>query len=592
MDILDIVNNVVNQNEERYIDSNLEKIKVFLSEGKSVDDIATFLDVDSAILLKRLTSFGLTKTPISNKKLTLNQIQNAVLNVFMGSSISKIASDLKITSEILENELINRKYQKRWVISNNYKLPPKSNEMLRALNIDKRSLDYISNEFNIDSYILKASLREIWVYETSRIDNDSYTELNDELLLVTSIENGKLKFIEYKGEKLIAGSKINELLGINTRYYFKLEKEKFIEKLHYFSIDKGELYDIKYTLPQLEYLLDEIFYTKNGLELFTKISNKEGVNKTALTEYFDGVQLLSNNLIGMKQNDKQQQENYSFFFDQSHPEGELGIIYDIVTELNNGLTIYDYSQKYAKSRKFRAKFSANLQKKIEDAGFRYSKSKKWEKQLKKDDIGDAQTIKEKVNEVPIETIVKYINEINSFSKAEKEFGISSIEIRLLLKENGFSYDSLFKIWTLKSREQLLEETSKDLMTGKINFHDLEKSGLVVETLKKKLEEIKLPYSKIEVETKPIEQSNEMLGSNKQNRSPFSEKEIKILRELISECEKKNKFMEDKKDEKVESIVLLNKSLLSKIELFSDVKEISRSKVIEIALNEYFENNSL
>ncbi|NMH73553.1 hypothetical protein HF078_10740 [Bacillus sp. RO2] len=591
MDILDIVNNVVNKNEEKFIDSNMERIKAFLSEGKSVDDIATFLDVDSEILLKRMTFLGLTKRTISKKELTSNQIQNAVLNLYKGISMSKVASELKITSDTLENELLNRNYQKRWVGSNNYKVPVNLNEILRALNIDKKSVDSISHEFNIDSYVLNASLREIWVQETYRVGTDSYTKLSDELLLVTSIENGELKSIIYKEEKLITGLEINELLGINTRYYLTLEKRKFVETLHFYKIDKGKLYKIKYKLPHLEYLVEELFYSKKGLELFTKITNKEGVNSKAITEYFDSIEILSTELIEKKENDKSQ-EKYSVFFGQSHPNGELGIIHDIVTELNKGFTIYDYSQKYAKSRKFRAKFSANMQKKIEDAGFRYSsKSKKWEKQFKRDDIGDAQNIKEKVNEIPIMTIVKFINEINSISKAEKEFGISSIEIRLLLKENGFSYDSLFKKWTLKSREQLLEETSKDLISGKINFHDLEKNGVVAEALKKKFDEVNLPYSKIEVKNKPIEGSDEVLGSDKQNTSSFTEKEIKILRELISEREKKSNFMEEKNDGKMESIVLINKSLLSKIEIFSDVKEMSRSKVIETALIEYFEKNS-
>ncbi|MGO4890397.1 hypothetical protein ACJ2A9_21835 [Anaerobacillus sp. MEB173] len=702
MDILDIVRKVVNKNEDNRLNENWEDILMLLRHGSTVEEVAQKYEIEVELITNRLATqndasgTNEESNHQESQSLSQTQIQEIIIRVFTGETLDQIADDLHLDKMTLENELNKYNYIKRWILKESHRSQSNLNKVLIELNTTEKTLEDVSNQLSEELITLKNALREIWVLETARKGNESYAAIDSSLTLVTNADDGKLKYIEYKGKRVIISLQVNSLLGINSGYYFNVSKDQFIENIHYVEIDKVLLKKVKGTVPYLDYLVSVSFYTKAGLELFERVTNRKGfISSNKLEKLFGtGVEEESqdkveenttNQNVSWKEiksslerlnqvrsedsyslNDDAQepgkvektseedpQLKYSYFFNEWSKDGEEGILKEIVQELNKGKTIYDISKRYTKNRKYRAKFAGNLQSKLEKEGYLFNKdTKKWESEIseyKKEIVKipeskqDEPTVKQNIikkEEGPlssaesahekkedndptsvnndagnVEEIVAFLNKSNSIKLAEKKFRINSMKIRLLLKAHGYTYDVMFDTWSNKSRDELLKNVAHDLKNGITTFDELKKAGVYTKALMKKLEENGLEYKPSQIKDEDKEPHPEPLATL--NPSPINNDTIATIKEDIKPLSKvensvittaENSLSNDEifklrkiikewhgidgnhtEDEKVKSTFIVKNSLLQEIENYSEANEISKSKVVEKALEEFFIN---
>lgn len=665
MDILDIVKNVVNRNEDRQINDNWKEIIDLVKSGNSVENVAKEYNIDSDLLKTKLSHFNnftsnnqekVNKVDIKyssdEKRLSFKQIQEASTKLYRGMTYEKIANEYYLSESSLIDEFETYNFKRRWIIADPLIVQPKLNEIIKELNTNNKELSDISTQYKVDIKTLKSMLKETRYLETSRIDSESFTVINKELILVTNVEDGKLKYINYKGKVLITSIQLNLLLGINTGYY---RKDSFIKDVHFVKVEKDILTEIISYIPYLDYLNIVSFYTKSGIELFAKLSKKESfllsdkyknffitkpnnekkneivVESEIKNQVNNEIVKTSGHSIEVSNNDKASEitsnkdlKNYSDFFNEWHPKGEKGIIEDLVTELNNGLTFYDLSLRYSKNKNYRAGFSSKLQRKLVAEGYILNmKTDLWERKYEEnmtqssnnDSIIDPSHIirntplnHTSINEIDsevnkdnltIEELVVYLNITDSISQAEKMFGISALDIRLMLKSNGYSYHSILKRWSTKNRIELLKDVANDLKQGITSFEQLEGEGLNAENLRRNLEELNLEYvpsfksDENEIQEEIYEKESNNIDNATFNKpiNNLTSDEINILRDIISNWKENQQQLESDKD-KVKSVFFVKKSLIQEIEMYSETMDMSKSNVIEKALEEFFNRTKI
>lgn len=585
--------------------------------------------------------------------ISLGQLSLVPYQLFNGKSIITMADELSITTNSLKEMLNKYNYKYRWrYISDGSKasIDSEALKIVHLLNTRKYTLQEVAGQLVVEvekvKEILKtASFKKVWTLESKEKLYTTETTIAG-VTIVRDLDTGILEYIISNGEMYFTYNQVSLKLGINPNYYYNLDSNKFVLDKHIIELDRHVGKKIIQAIPTFHSINFSKLYSELGLELLAEISKaklkpdinlnenfieedpKIGVNnvkredKKELLESGESQQIKNeevltktNSVISQEQrttNVERDAKRYSSPFVQRELKDHFIQIDELVKKLNNGETLYDISGKFSINRKLRMPIVTNLQKKLEDYGYIYNKENKlWElDDIRKSQESTEDIIKKeshnitpnKISEekkmqkkgIDITEVVYFLNKENSFTNVEAKFGIKNQDLRLLLKNQGYKYDGFFKLWTKKDRATLIVEITEEINEGVQNYSDLEKRGVNIDALKKVIQahnESKLEKGN---KNKKNNTTNEHTLEDSQKLSEFMEdssfnyEEIKILRQMISE---RQNFNEDSNNNEVTDVTFkLEKKMLKNIDNYSDLNRISKSMVVENALNAFFESN--
>jgi hypothetical protein len=282
---------------------------------------------------------------------------------------------------------------------------------------------------------------------------------------------------------------------------------------------------------------------------------------------------------------------------------EKELFNELILQLNTGNTLYDLSGKYLKGNKERLRFVSMVEKLLDRYHYSYNKSLKvWEEE-------------EPNNKRGISLIVDELNNGKPLKEVASQFEVTPASLRISLKSANYRYDPLFKVWTLLTRKELVKNLAKDLDSGKVTLEELELRGYNLKELESELKyittyaklshksisnesseehiiEAEVVINQLENDNKPIthpspssQEGNTTKVRESEKAIPFTESEIKIIKDIISFwSEEKETYIQRK-----EINVLIDSVLLENLNKTSEIEGLSKSKIIEKALIAYLKN---
>ena len=638
MDILDIVNSHLKE-RELLVRNKLQEIVIKLNAGEKLEQLSSFYKVEPSLikdyLKKENYSFDVNLNIWIKKDLleevvgdyiSIEQISTVPYKLFYGSNLDFISKQNNISITMLKEALNNYNYKKRWTSINYVNKSTIHPEVLRIehlLNTEKYSLQDVAEYFNTEVDELKETLKaanfqKVWTLE-SKIESSKIKTYIDGLTIVRDLDTGIIEYITTSETNYFTSNQANSILGINSNYFYNLASNKFILNKHFLQLSKEAERKIVHAIPTLNSTKLELLFSEIGLNLLAELSNREGafsqckiINKTEEAPIDtnsnprfnesegqdDGRKIIETNALLEKSNNGSSSK-YSPILEGYLKEEDINIE-NIVNRLNKGETLYDISIDFVINRKLRVPFVIKLQSRIEE-GYIYNKLiKQWDQKSSDSDINNVENNKvEKSNfskkDLDIKEIVSYLNKVNSFHKVEEKFGITTTELRILIKNKGYKYDAFFKLWTKNSRNALLKETSYALEKGIQSYSELESRGVNIKALE---QEIKHRDEMTQVIKSIRNKKDSMTHSSQIDRNDsieteslsFKKEEIQTLRKMISEWQGNKSNEQLINNQTLEVTFRINKEMLEQIEDYSDDNRISKSMVLEKALNQFFENN--
>jgi hypothetical protein len=575
----------------------------------------------------------------SNVIIPLNVLESIPNLLYNGFSLYSISERYNIDVSDINNTLKIHGYKKRWSYTKKGSALGFNKEILsilHELNTKKKSLDAVGISLGntvdeIKKILKQEKFEKIWVLETDIRENTTIADI-DNTLIVRDLDTGVLNYIYSNHIRLFSIYHINTLLGINSSYYFDRFKTSFKENIHFIQFSKEKIRRIINGIPVLHYLENTALFTETGIRRFAELTKNE--DKLSTEDYKKLVNGVSANSINnvenksatskgdgdmnpqIKLNHSNKKLKYSNFFGRWIEGGEEALLEEIYIKLNNGQTLYDLSKDYVNSRKDRAPFASQLQFKLEDSGYEYNqKSKKWvyssnlkaNKVLRANEPGantkpsnskiNDKQLKANVNRpaenaINIKEVVSLINNGETFRVVEQKFNVSNHNLRLLLKNEGYKYDGLFRLWTTKSRDELLEEIENDLRQGKITISDLEKKEVNVKLIKEKI-----GYESFNSDTPGVSQKNQEIGTVPQKlvnevdqmEMDLSSDDISDLKLMLHEWKEEKRIKTETSSNSIEEkeFFMLPSSMLNTLEDHSKKTGISKSVIVQEALTRFF-----
>lgn len=284
---------------------------------------------------------------------------------------------------------------------------------------------------------------------------------------------------------------------------------------------------------------------------------------------------------------------------------EKQLFNEIVLQLNKGNTLYDLSGEYLKGNKERLRFVSMIEKLLDRYHYSYNISLKvWEEKKPKQKQG-------------ISLIVDELNNGKPLKEVASQFEVTPASLRLSLKSANYRFDPLFKVWTLKSRKDLVEQLANDLDSGKVTLEELKLRDYNIKVLEIELKYFTNTYTKLSTKglsndpseenniepedvilyqlgnydkpiahTSPSSQDNSTSKDREMEKAlpqlHLTENEIKIVKEIIS-------FWSEEKEtdtQRKEINVLIDPALLDSLNKTCEYEGLSKSKIIEKALMAY------
>jgi len=260
----------------------------------------------------------------------------------------------------------------------------------------------------------------------------------------------------------------------------------------------------------------------------------------------------------------------------------------LIYQLNQGIDIKDLPTKYNIDPFVYEESIIEIKKFLKSNGFTYRPlSKKWEKDIQ-------------IQQLPI--IVDELNKTTSLKKVAKQFQMSDLTLKHLLRNNGYRYYSLLNVWTNKNYKILLNELATDLRKGNITFDQLAQKNIDIfkleQTLIKERCNYKTEMRKINFEENTQFQKTEETDSldNTQtntieNKHPFfssvfNEEEIASLREIITHWNQQKNEEKTISGQLTEVKVYMSTEILDALTETAEKSGLSRSYTIEKALKMY------
>ncbi|MEH7514244.1 hypothetical protein V7146_16140 [Gottfriedia acidiceleris] len=303
----------------------------------------------------------------------------------------------------------------------------------------------------------------------------------------------------------------------------------------------------------------------------------------------------------------------SFFRIWTKDSGK-SLILEAISILNKGTTLYDYAFEFIENKNERLLFADELRRKIESFGYLFDqKSKRWiaknqnniniKETILPKTLLEKQSIKN-ANENIYKTLTctEIVHKLNMgvpLKKIEEETGENSTELRITLKSEGYKYDSLFKIWTNVDRNIILDKIAKEVLNNKSTIE----SNAVLYNLTKKdlLEQLTLlgyKFESINSLDGVVQQEEDLREINSKHEEQLVRKtekteehqlmnlssdEFILLKEILNEWKNHKEDTKTKKEVKI----YLNDPLLNRLEEYSESNNITKSNLIGIALEDYF-----
>lgn len=401
--------------------------------------------------------------------------------------------------------------------------------------------------------------------------------------LVRNIEDGFFHYIKYLNHVTLTTVQINTLLGVNSIYYSlsSQNKENFKIKEHYFHLNKYEIENICKADPSLSFLRNSPYlFTFKGLLLIAKNAKREGrIENNVLKEFFAEQLSLS---LRKEELDSQQdhisKSEYYCEFEKWTNLSKEEIIEIVEENLAKGKSLIDISDIIVKDRSLRSSFVNKLMKKLEDQGYIYdTKATRWMRKLTENE--PLSTSEEKDEEMDLVTkLVSLINSGKPMHFVVQDHGLSTHQARSMFKSAGYVFSSRTYKWEKETNvDSILNHTKvKVNLSIDNNLNDEIQS---TEVIKKEIvsSASNAKQTDQEGEEKITEPSNMVTSS-------LSSEEVLILKQMISEW-KEEKDPEQHYDIKIK----IKKPVFNQLNAFSELEELTYSKIIEKALIKFFAN---
>jgi hypothetical protein len=634
----------------------LKVVNDFLEKKDSTNSI----DRDSD---KERNENSIITTETSDKKeyLSTKELESIIYELFSNGGNLNLLSELSekylINQDNLIHALNEKGYQKIWA-NKEVTYYPNTDENTRILKIvselnSGKSLDIVSRDNGISRESLLEIMRnkgfiQYWIKVTNKYEFNIICKLGN-MSILRNAKSGVFKYIIYKDSLTLTIKQTNFLLGINSFYYSSINetKNKFIENIHYFRLNKEQIYHVINSDPALTFLMHTPYlFTLKGIELLLEVSgkgnnynneyavflNKQGfvldsilrinalINSSELEKIvyelnngknFEEISLEININKEMLESELTK-ANYLY-----HKDIELWsicniekFINEVLSELNNGMGIYDIAGKYVTEKNRRLRVVTNLQNKLEQLGYKFNKqTRKWDNQK----IGnDKETY-----ENDIDYFVTELNKGKLFNELESATGLNRTLIRMKLRKAGISLDYKTNKWTKKENGRSTQEVNDSeiqVLHKKENQLDPNNVQQIIDALNKgmsfstleaitklnkqeinnkfKTERVYFDFGdniwKIKEESEksitPVTTETEKVDGidNEVKETSLSSDEISILKEIIKD------FTVNKSKGKNEFKVIINDDVYNQLNYYTEIFETSKSLLIEKALNEYFE----
>jgi len=651
MDILEIVNSHLKE-RELLVQNKLQEIITKLNDGETLEQLANIYKVDPVLikdhLKKESYSFDLfsekyikVNQGVLDKSISPEQISTIPYRLYYGSNLTYVATQLDVSTSKLKEVLISYNYKRRWTYINKgikSSIHPDILRIVNLLNTKKYSLQVVAELIKSEIEELKVTLKaanfqKVWTLE-SKVGHSTIETTIEGITIIRDLDTGIMEYIITNGKKYYTSYQISTILGINPTYYFNLASDKFILNKHFLQLSREVGNKIIQAIPIFNSKEFERLFSEQGLELLAEISKrnlylseyrkvdkpivggisneftkdtKEQISKEADQEKFTTEIVIKDPLA---KNNNVSSKKYSTLFEKYIEEEESVLVEKIVKRLNSGENLYDISKEFVINRKLRVSFVTKLQFRLEDDGYTYHKvTKQWtlknneetnetniQKELNKNlTINKVEENTSPIKKPEINEIVSFLNKENSFIKVEEKFSMKNQELRLLLKNKGYRYDGFFKLWTQKGRNTLLKEALDELQEGTQTYSGLEERGVNIVALKKEIQHRDDLKQVIETLKNRNDVINEEVKGEEDNSSEvfissLNTEEIKTLRQMIAERQANFSNEQLKNNQVLEVTFKLDHQMLKQIDNFSDDNKISKSMVLEKALNQFFENN--
>jgi hypothetical protein len=415
----------------------------------------------------------------------------------------------------IEEELKKANFRRIWVLEGvttaKYAIPTiKDNKVILDLKTGEPNVLYINgrslftlkqvvNTLGINGKLIYEKYNEEFIKNVHVIKLDEYLGSENEIIKACPHLNYLLRdtlFTE-RGLHLFATltkttslyhTKISELENLLLLEKQKLEKEKAIEQK-----------EVKNKGVSNSNEMNEEDNTKNSKSIISSNSEKaldadsiiqklnSGENLKAIAKKYSVQVSLINKII------RDAGFHYSIFFKVWTNKPDITLIEEAVKELNSGITLYDFSNKYVKKAKERLRFADQLRRKIEKLGYDFDqKTKKWVWKSKARSTNklenlievEPKTLSRKVDDLKPESInskdnrnlgkkvgpsitskeiIEKLHNGSTLKTIEEETGVAANQLRIQLKTDGYKYDSFFKTYINKNRAIFLKSLAEDIL---------------------------------------------------------------------------------------------------------------------------------
>jgi hypothetical protein len=402
--------------------------------------------------------------------------------------------------------------------------------------------------------------------------------------LIRNIEDGLFNYIEYLKNVTLTTAQINTLLGVNSIYYsFSAQnRADFIIRDHYFHLNKYEVENITKADPSLSFLRTSPYlFTYKGLCLIAKNAKREDkLDNRILKEFFPGQESIPpiNSLKDIEDLYESTQKNkkLDIYSDLEKwtdiPEKEVNRI--IEENLSKGKSLIDISANLVKDRSLRSQFADKLMKKLEGEGYSYdTKATRWvKKSFENAEISEQPTEETDL----VSKLVSLINSGKPMHFVVQDHGLNTHQARSMFKSAGYIFNSKTYKWenhsegnkSIESYEDIKELPEKDNL--KINV----RSNQSVEQIEKRLP--------LDNNQKTTQEKEQAMRTSEVSTSTFSQDEVETLKKMLSEWKEHTET-----EEYYELKIRIKKSVFKQLNVFAESEELPNSKVIELALNEFF-----
>lgn len=423
-------------------------------------------------------------------------------------------------------------------------------------NIEDIAINEGQSVSHIEEELKRANFREIWVLEGVTTAVYAIPTIKDDKVIL-DLKTGELNALYANGRSLFSLKQVVSTLGINGKLIYDKYNDEFIKNVHFNKpeVYLGNENEFFKACPHINYLRKETLFTERGLHLFasltkttnlyhkkilelenllllakqkkdeeklnqkevkvTGISNSNETTKEETTSSNNGnpldadviVQKLNSGegltVIAKKHSVQASMINkvirdagYQFnsFFRCWTNKSEVILIEDSIREVNKGITLYDYSNKFVKTGRERLHFADQLRRKIEKLGYNFDqKTKKWVwkrkatstnnkvenlikvepktpsgkvDDLKKESVNSKENrnLGKKVGpSITSKEIIEKLHNGSTLKEIEEESGVAANQLRIQLKADGYKYDSFFKTYINKNRAIFLKSIAEDIL---------------------------------------------------------------------------------------------------------------------------------